>query len=78
MPNTYVKIRQSMRATEVELLAFMRKHEVRFEFLGRLSGAFTRLQDAGMIVYKRKRGELIGRYELVRGARPVTPAMGVK
>ena len=72
--SAYTKIRKAMRANEVSLLAHMRR-EGGLEYLSLMGmawmGAFHRLQDAGMIVY-RKRGF---RYQVRKGARPVTAAV---
>ena len=72
--SAYTKIRQAMRANEVGLLAHMRKQggaEYASLFGRAYYHAFERLIDAGMIVI-RKRGF---RYQVRKGARPVTAAV---
>ena len=71
--SAYATIRKAMRRNEVNLLAHMRQQGglEYLSLLGSWRGAFERLQDAGMIVY-RKRGF---RYQARKGARPVTAAV---
>jgi hypothetical protein len=71
MKNRYTEIKKAMRRNEVELLAHLRKNRVGLTaLLGRSwNNALDRLLQTKQVFYHD------GRYHVIKGARPATPAI---